>query len=90
MVSHVATDRNTFRHVKLESLDSQSVHLQVIVVDEIGSAEEVKAVKSIAQRGVMMVGTAHGISLSSLIGNPELNALVGGVHQVVLGDMQAA
>ena len=90
MVSHVATDRNTFRRVKLESLDSQSMHLQVIVVDEIGSAEEVKAVKSIAQRGVMIVGTAHGVSLSSLIGNPELNALVGGVHQVVLGDTQAA
>ena len=58
-------------------------------MDEIGSSEEVRAVKSIAQRGVMMVGTAHGTSLSSLIGNPELNALVGGVHQVVLGDMQA-
>ena len=63
--------------------------VQVIVVDEIGSADEVRAVKSIAQRGVMLVGTAHGVSLSSLIGNPELNALVGGVHQVVVGDMQA-
>ena len=62
---------------------------QVIVVDEIGSSEEVRAVKSIAQRGVMLVGTAHGVSLSSLIGNPELNTLVGGVHQVVVGDMQA-
>lgn len=59
------------------------------MVDEIGSADEVRAVKSIAQRGVMLVGTAHGVSLSSLIGNPELNALVGGVHQVVVGDMQA-
>jgi len=43
------------------------------VVDEIGSSEEVRAVKSIAQRGVMLVGTAHGVSLSSLITNPELN-----------------
>ncbi len=63
--------------------------VQVIVVDEIGSADEVRAVKGIAQRGVMLVGTAHRVSLSSLIGNPELNALVGGVHQVVVGDMQA-
>jgi stage III sporulation protein SpoIIIAA len=50
-----------------------SVLRQVVVVDEIGSSEEVRAVKSIAQRGVMLVGTAHGVSLSSLITNPELN-----------------
>ncbi len=62
---------------------------QVVVVDEIGSPEEVRAVKSIAQRGFMLVGTAHGVSLSSLIGNPELNNLVGGVHQVVVGDRLA-
>ena len=61
----------------------------VVVVDEIGSSEEVRAVKSIAQRGVMLVGTAHGVSLSSLISNPELNTLVGGVHQVVIGDKLA-
>ncbi len=59
------------------------------MVDEIGSSEEVRAVKSIAQRGVMLVGTAHGVSLSSLITNPELNTLVGGVHQVVIGDKLA-
>ncbi len=58
-------------------------------MDEIGSSEEVRAVKSIAQRGVMPVGTAHGVSLSSLISNPELNTLVGGVHQVVIGDKLA-
>ncbi len=37
----------------------------------------------------MLVGTAHGVSLSSLISNPELNTLVGGVHQVVIGDKLA-
>ena len=63
--------------------------MQVVVVDEIGSANEVRAVKSIAQRGVMLVGTAHGVSLRSLISNPELNTLVGGVHQVVVGDKLA-
>lgn len=67
----------------------QNHNPQVVVVDEIGSPEEVRAVKSIAQRGVMLVGTAHGVSLSSLIGNPELNNLVGGVHQVVVGDRLA-
>ena len=36
-----------------------------------------------------LVGTAHGISLSSLISNPELNSLVGGIHQVVTGDIAA-
>lgn len=63
--------------------------LQVVVVDEIGSSDEVRAVRSIAQRGVMLVGTAHGVSLRSLISNPELNTLVGGVHQVVVGDKLA-
>ena len=59
------------------------------MVDEIGSSTEVRAVKSIAQCGVMLVGTARGVSLSSLISNPELNTLVGGVHQVVIGDKLA-
>ncbi|DBA79023.1 TPA: PFAM ATPase associated with various cellular activities (AAA) [Trebouxia sp. C0004] len=67
----------------------QNHNPQVVVVDEIGSSDEVRAVKSIAQRGVMLVGTAHAVSLSSLISNPELNTLVGCVHQVVIGDKLA-
>ena len=63
--------------------------LQVIVVDEIGSTAEVAAVRGIAQRGIAMVGTAHGTDLSSLIANPDLNSLVGGIHQVPLGDVEA-
>lgn len=50
------------------------------MVDEIGSSEEVHACESIVQRGVVMVAIAHGTSLEGLIGNHELNALVGGVH----------
>ena len=63
--------------------------LQVIVVDEIGSAAEVAAVRGIAQRGIAMVGTAHGTDLSSFIANPDLNSLIGGIHQVTLGDVEA-
>lgn len=63
--------------------------VQVVVVDEIGSPAEAAAVRGIAQRGVAMVGTAHGTDLSSLIANPDLNSLVGGIHQVTLGDTEA-
>ncbi len=63
--------------------------MQVIVVDEIGSPAEAAAVRGIAQRGVAMIGTAHGTDLRSLIANPDLNSLVGGIHQVLLGDLEA-
>ena len=63
--------------------------VQVVVVDEIGSPAEAAAVRGIAQRGVAMVGTAHGTDLSSLLANPDLNSLVGGIHQVTLGDTEA-
>lgn len=59
------------------------------MVDEIGSPAEAAAVRGIAQRGVAMVGTAHGTDLSSLLANPDLNSLVGGIHQVTLGDAAA-
>jgi stage III sporulation protein SpoIIIAA len=49
----------------------------------------VRAVRSIAQRGVMVVGTAHGSSLGELLRNPELVPLVGGVTAVTLGDEAA-
>lgn len=62
---------------------------QVIVIDEIGGTDEVKAVKTIAQRGVVLVATAHGVSLTNLIQNPDLNGLVGGVCQVTVGDAAA-
>jgi len=58
-------------------------------VDEIGSPAEAAAVRGIAQRGVVMVGTAHGTDLSSLMANPDLNSLIGGIHQVTLSDAEA-
>ena len=63
--------------------------LQVVVVDEISSPEEVQAIKSIAQHGIIMVASAPSPSLRSLIGNPELNSLVGRAHQVASGDVHA-
>lgn len=59
-------------------------------MDEVGGVQEVNAVKTIAQRGVMMVATAHGVSLASLLKNPDLNGLVGGVCQVTIADAAAA
>ena len=61
----------------------------VVVIDEIGTEAEVRAVKTIAQRGVIMVATAHGVSLTNLIQNPDLNGLIGGICQVTLGDCMA-
>ena len=62
----------------------QNHNPQVIVVDEIGSLAEAKAVASIAQRGVAVVATAHGMTLQNIMHNPELNILVGGVKSVIL------
>lgn len=51
--------------------------------------QEVEAVRTIAQRGVLMVGTAHGTDIHSLMKNPELCPLLGGIHSVMLGDAEA-
>jgi stage III sporulation protein SpoIIIAA len=60
----------------------------VIVVDEIGSSAEVEAVRSICQRGVVMVGTAHATSLHALMQNPVLNPLLGSTHEVILSERE--
>jgi hypothetical protein len=51
--------------------------------------QEVAAARTICERGVLLIGTAHGSSLSSLLRNPELRPLVGGVEAVTLGDAEA-
>lgn len=61
----------------------------IIVVDEIGRAAEVKAASTIKLRGCRVIATAHGCDLSDLIKNPHLKGLVGGTEQVILGDAQA-
>nr|YP_010338604.1 hypothetical protein MW432_pgp027 [Rhodaphanes brevistipitata]UNJ18554.1 hypothetical protein [Rhodaphanes brevistipitata] len=62
---------------------------EVIIIDEIGTELEALAAKTIAERGVQLVGTAHGNSLQSLVKNPTLVDLVGGIQQVTLGDDEA-
>lgn len=62
---------------------------EVIVVDEIGTELETRAARTIADRGVQLVATAHGYNLESLIKNPVLSNLVGGVQTVILGDDEA-
>jgi stage III sporulation protein SpoIIIAA len=62
---------------------------EVIIVDEIGTAPEAAAARTIAERGVQLVGTAHGTSLENLIQNPTLCDLVGGIHTVTLSDEEA-
>nr|YP_009314965.1 Hypothetical protein ycf45 [Scinaia undulata]SCW23420.1 Hypothetical protein ycf45 [Scinaia undulata] len=62
---------------------------EVIIIDEIGTELESLAARTIAERGVQLVGTAHGNCLDSLIKNPLLSDLVGGVQYVTLGDDEA-
>jgi stage III sporulation protein SpoIIIAA len=62
---------------------------EVIVIDEIGTELEALAARTIAERGVQLVGTAHGNQLANLIKNPTLSDLVGGIQSVTLGDEEA-
>ncbi|PDW03124.1 R3H domain-containing nucleic acid-binding protein [Candidatus Viridilinea mediisalina] len=62
---------------------------EVIVIDEIGTELEAMAARTIAERGVQLVGTAHGNTLDNLMVNPTLSDLVGGIQAVTLGDDEA-
>ena len=62
---------------------------EVIVIDEIGTELEAIAARTIAERGVQLVGTAHGRTLDNLLINPTLSDLVGGIQAVTLGDEEA-
>ncbi|KAE8124744.1 hypothetical protein FH972_019601 [Carpinus fangiana] len=63
---------------------------QVIVIDEIGTKLEAMAASTIAQRGIQLVATAHGITIENLTMNPALEMLVGGIQSVTLGDEEAS
>nr|YP_009019624.1 hypothetical protein [Gracilaria salicornia]AHH24592.1 hypothetical protein [Gracilaria salicornia]UAD87636.1 hypothetical protein [Gracilaria salicornia] len=62
---------------------------EVVIIDEIGTELEALAARTIAERGVQLVGTAHGNYLDSLIKNPVLSDLIGGIQYVTLGDDEA-
>jgi len=62
---------------------------EVIVIDEIGTEAEAQAARTIAERGVQLVGTAHGQTLENLMLNPTLADLIGGIQAVTLSDAEA-
>ncbi len=62
---------------------------EVIVIDEIGTELEAQAARTIAERGVQLIGTAHGNTLDNLMQNPTLSDLIGGIQTVTLGDEEA-
>ena len=75
------------KDIMIEAVENHTP--EVIVVDEIGTEEEAQAARTIAERGVMLIATAHGNSLENLIKNPTLSDLVGGIQSVTLGDDEA-
>ena len=58
---------------------------EIVIVDEIGTEAEAVACRTIAERGVQLIGTAHGQLLENLLKNPTLSDLVGGIESVTLG-----
>src|SRR5499426_1013472 len=62
---------------------------EVIVIDEIGTEAEAQAARTIAERGVQLIATAHGNTLDNLLMNPTLSDLLGGIHAVTLSDEEA-
>src|SRR3984885_4143843 len=74
-------------NVMIEAVENHTP--EVIVIDEIGTEMEAQAARTIAERGVMLIGTAHGNALENLLKNPTLVDLVGGIQSVTLGDDEA-
>ncbi|RMD50600.1 MAG: AAA family ATPase, partial [Candidatus Thermofonsia bacterium] len=62
---------------------------EVIIIDEIGREREAAAARTINERGVQLIGTAHGKTLENLLLNPTLSDLVGGIESVTLSDEEA-
>ena len=59
---------------------------EIVIVDEIGTEAEALACRTIAERGVQLIATAHGQLLETLLKNPTLSDLVGGIQSVTLGE----
>lgn len=77
-----------FQHqIMIEAVENHMP--QVIIIDEIGTNLEVLAARTIAEKGVQLVGTTHGNSLENLIKNPPLADLIGGIQYVTLSDDEA-
>ena len=95
-IPHPAIGRARRMQVKTPSLqhavmiEAVENHMpEAIVIDEMGTEQEAAAARTIAERGVQLIATAHGNTLDNLILNPTLSDLVGGVQTVTLGDEEA-
>ena len=73
--------------VMIEAVENHNP--EVIVIDEIGRELEAQAARTIAERGVQLIGTAHGRTLENLLINPTLSDLIGGIESVTLSDEEA-
>jgi stage III sporulation protein SpoIIIAA len=95
-VPHPAVGRARRMQVAMPSLQHEVMieavenhNPEAIVIDEIGRELEAAAARTIAERGVQLIGTAHGNSLENLLLNPTLSDLVGGIESVTLSDEEA-
>lgn len=73
--------------VMIEAVENHNP--EVIIIDEIGRELEAMAARTIAERGVQLIGTAHGQTLENLLNNPTLSDLIGGIRSVTLSDEEA-
>ncbi|KAJ4829827.1 ribonucleotide reductase (RNR) inhibitor [Turnera subulata] len=78
---------NLQHNVMIEAVENHMP--EAIIIDEIGTELEALAASTIAQRGVQLVGTAHGMTIDNIMKNPSLQILVGGIESVTLGDDEA-
>ena len=78
---------NLQHEVMIEAVENHNP--EVIIIDEIGRELEAEAARTIAERGVQLIGTAHGNTLDNLLLNPTLSDLVGGIESVTLSDEEA-
>jgi stage III sporulation protein SpoIIIAA len=95
-VPHPAVGRARRMQVRTPSLQHEVMieavenhNPEVIVIDEIGRELEAEAARTIAERGVQLIGTAHGRTLENLLLNPTLSDLIGGIESVTLSDEEA-
>jgi stage III sporulation protein SpoIIIAA len=88
MARRMQVPQNVEQHaVMIEAVENHMP--EVVVVDEIGTEAESYAARTIAERGVTLVATAHGNTLENLMMNPTLSDLVGGIHSVTISDEEA-
>ena len=95
-VPHPAIGRSRRMQVRTPSqqhgimIEAVENHMpETIIIDEMGTEQEASAARTIAERGVQLIATAHGNTLDNLIMNPTLSDLVGGIQTVTLGDQEA-